>query len=189
MRHVSKLTILLARPAWSPGAPAAACSRKSRRAPVVGERIAVLANEADIEIEPATAAMPMSLPAAAANDRLGAVGRQCPQVYRVMSRWATRSASPGPFRSAKAAATRAGWRRAGRCRRPRLHDRHDGHGARIRRVERRAGVVGALRRHRRQQRRDLWRRRRLRQWPRLRDQRSWLCRGARCRHRRGGVDG
>jgi outer membrane protein assembly factor BamB len=42
--------------------------------PVVGERIAVLATETDVAIDPATAAMPMALPAPAANSEWGQSG-------------------------------------------------------------------------------------------------------------------
>jgi outer membrane protein assembly factor BamB len=41
--------------------------KKKPGTPVVGDRVAVLVNEADIEIDPATAALPMSLPAAETN--------------------------------------------------------------------------------------------------------------------------
>ena len=44
------------------------------KTPVVGERIAVLTSEADIDIDPATAALPFSLPAAIANEEWGQSG-------------------------------------------------------------------------------------------------------------------
>ena len=40
---------------------------KGASTPVLGERIAVLSGESDVEVDPATAALPMSLPAAAVN--------------------------------------------------------------------------------------------------------------------------
>ena len=55
------------------------------------------------------------------------------------------TASIGEGSSNKGAARR----RAGRRRRPGLHHRHAGHGPRVRRAQRRPGLVGALRRHRR----------------------------------------
>ncbi len=70
MRHVTRV---------SPSAPdgLAACRlqhgvggvfKKKEKVTVPGERVAVLVNEADIDIDPATAALPMSLPAAEVND-------------------------------------------------------------------------------------------------------------------------
>jgi outer membrane protein assembly factor BamB len=44
------------------------------KTPVVGERIAVLTGETDIDIDPATAALPFSLPAAVANEQWGQSG-------------------------------------------------------------------------------------------------------------------
>lgn len=69
MRHVNRAIILLASASLVAG-----CStiggifKKDEKVTVPGERIPVLVNEADIEIDPATAAMPMSLPAAITND-------------------------------------------------------------------------------------------------------------------------
>src|SRR5439155_7554286 len=40
---------------------------KSAKTPVLGERIAVLTSEGDVEVDPATAALPMTLPAPVAN--------------------------------------------------------------------------------------------------------------------------
>ena len=69
MRHVSRVFILLAS-----ASVVAGCStiggifKKNEKVTVPGERVAVLLNEADIEIDPATASMPMSLPAATVNE-------------------------------------------------------------------------------------------------------------------------
>ena len=43
-------------------------SKKVTKTPVLGERIAVLSGETDIEVDPDTAAMPFALPAAVANE-------------------------------------------------------------------------------------------------------------------------
>ena len=45
------------------------------KTPVLGERVAVLTSENDVEVDPATAALPMALPAGGQR-RLGAIGRQ-----------------------------------------------------------------------------------------------------------------
>jgi outer membrane protein assembly factor BamB len=69
MRHVTRVTTLLLTAALLAG-----CStiggvfKKKEKVTVPGERIAVMVNEADIDIDPETAALPMSLPAAAVND-------------------------------------------------------------------------------------------------------------------------
>jgi hypothetical protein len=65
-RSVHKIGLVLAAAALLGG-----CNpfKKSKPAtPVVGERIAVLTGEADIEIDDATAAIPFSIPAAVANE-------------------------------------------------------------------------------------------------------------------------
>ena len=67
MRHVSRLTLLIVSASLMAGC-ASGPFKKKPPAKVLGERVAVLVNEADIEIDPATAAIPMSLPAAAVND-------------------------------------------------------------------------------------------------------------------------
>ena len=68
MRHVSKLTILLVSASMLAGCAGGGLFKKKPKTRVLGDRIAVLVNEADIEIDPATAAIPVSLPAAAVND-------------------------------------------------------------------------------------------------------------------------
>jgi outer membrane protein assembly factor BamB len=68
MRQFSKFTILLVSASMMAGCAGGGLFKKKSKTPVLGDRVAVLVNEADIEIDPATAAIPMSLPAAAAND-------------------------------------------------------------------------------------------------------------------------
>ena len=68
MRHVSKFTILLVSASMVAGCAGGGLFKKKPKATVLGDRVAVLVNEADIEVDAATASMPMSLPAAAVND-------------------------------------------------------------------------------------------------------------------------
>jgi outer membrane protein assembly factor BamB len=69
MRHVTRVSIFLLTASLLAG-----CStiggvfKKKDKVTVPGERVAVLVNEADIEIDPETAALPMSLPAAEVNE-------------------------------------------------------------------------------------------------------------------------
>jgi len=65
MRHASRLTILLISTALISG-----CSvfHKKAKPTVLGDRVAVLVNEAEMQIDEATAAQPMTLPAAVPND-------------------------------------------------------------------------------------------------------------------------
>jgi outer membrane protein assembly factor BamB len=69
MRHVTRVSIFLLTASLLAG-----CStiggvfKKKDKVTVPGERVAVLVNEADIDIDPETAAMPMSLPAAEVNE-------------------------------------------------------------------------------------------------------------------------
>ena len=73
MRHVSRVTILLlsasllAGCAGGDGGPLGIFKKKDK-VTVPGERVAVLVNEADIDVDPTTATEPMSLPAAVTND-------------------------------------------------------------------------------------------------------------------------
>jgi len=67
MRHVSRVTILLLSASLMAGC-AGGLFKKKEKITVPGERVAVLVNEADIDIDPETAALPMSLPAAVTND-------------------------------------------------------------------------------------------------------------------------
>jgi outer membrane protein assembly factor BamB len=65
-RSVEKIALVLAAAALLGG-----CNpfkKDKPRTPVVGERIAVLTSESDIEVDEATAALPFSLPAAVANE-------------------------------------------------------------------------------------------------------------------------
>ncbi len=48
---------------------------KASKTPVLGERVAVLTSEGDAEVDPATAALPMSLPPAVTNKWMDPVGR------------------------------------------------------------------------------------------------------------------
>jgi outer membrane protein assembly factor BamB len=69
MRHVTRVTTLLLTASLLAGcSTVGGLFKKSEKITVPGERIAVLVNEADIEIDPATASLPMSLPAAVVND-------------------------------------------------------------------------------------------------------------------------
>ncbi|HVF37521.1 MAG TPA: PQQ-binding-like beta-propeller repeat protein [Sphingomicrobium sp.] len=69
MRHASRLPILLASAVLLAGcSTVGGLLKKTPKINVAGDRIAVLVNEAEIEIDPATAALPMSLPAAVANE-------------------------------------------------------------------------------------------------------------------------
>jgi outer membrane protein assembly factor BamB len=66
MRHASRITILLLSASLLAGC--GVFGKKRPSTPVQGERVAVLVNEAGIDVDQATAALPMNLPAAAAND-------------------------------------------------------------------------------------------------------------------------
>ncbi|MEO6114407.1 MAG: PQQ-binding-like beta-propeller repeat protein [Sphingomicrobium sp.] len=67
MRHASKLTTFLVSTALLSGCAGGGLFKKKASAKIAGERVAVLVNEADIEVDPATAALPVSLPAAEVN--------------------------------------------------------------------------------------------------------------------------
>ena len=68
MRHVTRVSILLMTAAMLAGcSTVGGIFKKKEKITVPGERVAVLVNEAEIDIDPATAALPMSLPAAEAN--------------------------------------------------------------------------------------------------------------------------
>ena len=69
MRHASRFTLLLLSATLISGCgTVGGIFKKKPGTPVTGERVAVLVNEADINVDEATAAAPMSLPAAVAND-------------------------------------------------------------------------------------------------------------------------
>ena len=71
MRHVSRVSIILLSAsllaACGGGGPLG-IFKKKEKITVPGERVAVLVNEADIDVDPATATEPMTLPAAVTND-------------------------------------------------------------------------------------------------------------------------
>ena len=71
MRHVTRVSLLLLSASLlascGGGGPLGMFNKKDKIT-VPGERVAVLVNEAEIEIDPATAAQPMTLPAAVTND-------------------------------------------------------------------------------------------------------------------------
>lgn len=66
MKHNSKALIILLSASLLAGC-GGGLFKKKPKTPVLGERVAVLVNELDIDVDPATAALPMSLPAAEAN--------------------------------------------------------------------------------------------------------------------------
>ncbi len=72
MRHVTRLSFLLLSASLLAGCGGGGgplgIFKKTEKLTVPGERVAVLVNEADIDIDTETAALPMSLPAAVAND-------------------------------------------------------------------------------------------------------------------------
>jgi outer membrane protein assembly factor BamB len=69
MRTVTRVTTLLLTASLVAGcSTVGGLFKKKDKITVPGERVAVLVNEADIDIDTETAAMPMSLPAAVAND-------------------------------------------------------------------------------------------------------------------------
>lgn len=69
MRHVSRVTLLLISASLLAGcSTVGGIFKKKEKVTVPGERVAVLVNEADIDIDPETASLPMSMPAAAVND-------------------------------------------------------------------------------------------------------------------------
>jgi len=71
MRHVTRVTILLVSAsllAGCAGGGPLGVFKKKDKVTLPGERVAVLVNEADIDIDTATAAEPMTLPAAVTND-------------------------------------------------------------------------------------------------------------------------
>ena len=70
MRHVSRVALLLISAsllAGCGGGGPLGVFKKKDKVTVPGDRVAVLVNEADIDIDPATAALPMTLPAAETN--------------------------------------------------------------------------------------------------------------------------
>ena len=151
------------------------------KTPVLGQRIAVLTSEGDVEVDPATAALPMSLPAPVANTDWAQSGGNAVKSMGQLALGTALGAGlhrPGRPRQQPDGAARG---LADRRRRPRLHDRHAGHRARFRRARPAASSGRARRRSEKGNERVALRRRdRLRQRPHLRDQRPRLCRRARC---------
>ncbi|MDQ3143649.1 MAG: PQQ-like beta-propeller repeat protein [Pseudomonadota bacterium] len=72
MRTATNLLALLTATALLSGC--GIINKKPKSTPTVGERVAVLVNELDIAVDPATAALPMVLPAATANAEWGQSG-------------------------------------------------------------------------------------------------------------------
>ena len=69
MRHVSRVTLFLISASLLAGcSTVGGIFKKKEKVTVPGERVAVLVNEADIDIDPETASLPMSMPAAVVND-------------------------------------------------------------------------------------------------------------------------
>ena len=68
MRHVTRVTLLLLSASMLAGCGGLGLFNKSEKITVPGERTPVLVNEADIDIDTATATEPMTLPAAVTND-------------------------------------------------------------------------------------------------------------------------
>ena len=114
--------------------------KKGPSTPVLGERIAVLTGESDVEVDPATTALPMSLPQPVVNTDMDPVGRQSLEVRWASWRWRgagarlLRQRRPGqqPDRAARVG--------SGRRQRPRVHDGHARDCSRVRRAHRRAGL-------------------------------------------------
>ena len=87
MRHASKFTALLLTTALLGGCAGGGLGlfKKKPGPKVGGERVAVLVNEVDIAVDPATAALPMSLPAAVVNDSWAQSGGNAKAVSRPCS--------------------------------------------------------------------------------------------------------
>ena len=69
MRHVTRVTTFLLTAALLAGcSTVGGIFKKGNKVTVPGERVAVLVNEADIDIDPETASLPMTLPAAVVNN-------------------------------------------------------------------------------------------------------------------------
>ena len=159
------------------------------KTPVLGQRVAVLMTENDAAVDPDTAALPMALPAPVANADWAQAGRQCLQVDGPSR--ARHQPWPGVQRFDRLWQHRRRAARlvAGGRRRPDLYDRHQRHRAGVRCADRRQGLGKPVRHREGQQLVALWRRRRLRQWPDLRDQRPRLRRRAGSAQRRRVVAG
>lgn len=67
MRSYPKLTVILLTATLLAGCAGGGPFKKKSKTPVLGDRVAVLVNEADIAVDPATSALPMALPEAVQN--------------------------------------------------------------------------------------------------------------------------
>ena len=189
MRQVSKFTILLVSASMLAGCGGLGIFNKKPKTTVLGDRVAVLVNEADIEVDPATATLPMSLPAAAANDSWAQSGgnarKSMGHVALGNALGVAWTASIGQGSSNKGRLGGGPVVADGRIYTidtmgtVRAFSASNGGqlwSARFGEIGNNSGS-------------SLWRRRRLRQWPRLCDQRPRLCRGARCHQRCSDLDG
>ena len=112
----------------------AARARSRRRRPSASA-ISVLTSEASIEVDPALADMPVTVPAGAGQCRLAAAGRQCRPSRWAMSRSARSLARPGRVEHRRGQQQpRAARRRAGGRRRPHLCGRYQAVRARLQHV-------------------------------------------------------
>ena len=68
MRHLSRLALLLLSATLVTNCAGGGVFKKKASAKILGERVAVLVNEVDIDVDPTTAAIPITLPAATVND-------------------------------------------------------------------------------------------------------------------------
>ena len=138
-----------------------------------------------VEVDPALAAIPVTIPPADRQSRLGAVRRQCRQVDGPCRARRHADGRPGASASATGSSFRApAGLRTGRRRRPRLHDRHARPRPRLQRSRPAARLwERQVRGENSAQRDPVRRRRQLRRWPHLRDQRRRRRRRARRRDR------
>ncbi|WP_037499630.1 PQQ-like beta-propeller repeat protein [Sphingomonas jaspsi] len=74
MKHNRNAIIILLSASLLAGCAGGGLFKKKPKATVLGERVAVLVNELDISVDPATAALPISLPAAEVNTSWGQSG-------------------------------------------------------------------------------------------------------------------
>ena len=152
--------------------------------PTVGERIPVLGTEGQVEVDPALADVPVTVPGPFVNTDWAQPGGNASKSVGHVALGDI--AEPGLERQHRLGQQRPGAarRRAGRRRRPGLHDRHAGDGARLQRRQWRPDLVDPGPRREFAERDPVRRRRQLRQWPGLRHQRRRRCRRARRGDRR-----
>jgi hypothetical protein len=144
MKSKSLRTILLVTAAIA----ASGCSiiNKSKpKTPVLGERTPVLTSELGVEVDPATAALPMNLPAAVANTEWAQSGGNA---QKSMGHLALGSALGQAWAVSigSGSTTSAAGFGAGGFGRQGIHDRHQFDRPRLRRDDRRDGLADALRR-------------------------------------------